>query len=306
MKGAHIYMYKPNRGQGSITGLLVLAVVSTSIAVLFFLWYTGRLTIPESVKLLRVIEIIGSLMLTALLIILYFSMFRVQGKQGDIQEQQADIMEQQEELMEAEIQPIIDINENNISASEGTLSIPISNYGNGIAKNLRLLILIEPDSSDVETFSTTISLERAFDYSDSMHPQPVNAIDSGEAAKIFNSVIEIFGSIGPGVGGIRMEFQDAMRATSYEEVERIGLHIFLLYDNIAGRTKEKAVLGRRGIKVKKDLTIEDALEQGHRVRPRKQEEMVLPSKSYLLKRGVERVRSALTSGRDFISNRLSR
>jgi hypothetical protein len=96
-------------------------------------------TIPESIALFDVIDTIGPLMLSLILVVLYWQLFDVQSFQARIQEKQQAIEGQQ-------IRPYIIIEDSHHHDGEETQRVKASNFGQAPATDLSLVIISEVDS----------------------------------------------------------------------------------------------------------------------------------------------------------------
>jgi len=78
---------------------------------------------------IELIGILASSMLSALLVLLYWRMYRVQKSQNEIQQSQANIMDLQSKIMGASFTPDVIVRD---TSTEGdTVKISISNRGRG-------------------------------------------------------------------------------------------------------------------------------------------------------------------------------
>ncbi|WP_336326465.1 hypothetical protein [Halovenus sp. HT40] len=84
----------------------------------------------------ELIGVLASSILSALLVLIYWRMYRVQKSQNEIQQSQTDIMDIQSKIMAASFTPDVIVKD---TLTEGdTVKINISNQGRGRAKNFRV------------------------------------------------------------------------------------------------------------------------------------------------------------------------
>lgn len=122
--------------------LFLFILISFSVGLLgLFLYSLGiYVLIPQSVGIFDIIATFGSLLLTALLVILYGTMWGTQQTQNKIQQKQTDIQKNQEQIMELDYKPDVDIDFKGVSPNTTRkLQFEIRNKAqNGQARNFRI------------------------------------------------------------------------------------------------------------------------------------------------------------------------
>lgn len=293
-----------------MAGLVGLGVILLAIGGVIYLLYIDYLRTPTTASLLDVGSIVGSLVLSSLLVILYFMVYNVQRRQEDIQKQQADIMEKQEELMAAEHQPIIEFDRNGVWGSDSTLTIPVSNFGNGLAKNLSVQYVVNVQKPDMDadlspsdqpltrqSDRSVVTLdEKTSQTSQESKAEPQRIIYPNETDVPFES------GFGINLSNIKREsrfshahFERAMKELATMGVQEIQFQVFLKYEDITGRENEEPVLGRNSVKIEENLTLAEALERGDHTAPAGTVKVVLPSGLQRVKWELRRLRKRLFS-----------
>lgn len=140
----------------------------------FFLKFVSLLILLAIVALISFLAVgselssfLFNVILTAALIFIYSNIEQAEREKAElqkdiieIQEQQAEIMENQQDLLKAEQQAHIEVGE--YRTKEGAIEISLSNYGNGLAKDLQLVTAIDFESdSEIEPIAVGCSLRRA-------------------------------------------------------------------------------------------------------------------------------------------------
>lgn len=265
-----------------LAGLVGLGVISLAIGSIVYLLYINYLYIPVSASLLDVGNVVGSLVLSSLLVILYFMVYNVQRRQEDIQEQQADIMEKQEELMAAEHLPIIEPDRNGVQGSSSALTIPVSNFGNGLAKNLSVRYDVGIQKPDMDTDlsphdqpltrqsgrSVETMGEKTSQTSSKSKAEPERIIYPDETDVTFEGNFWIDMSNTNAKDRISYaSFKAAMVKLAAMGVDEIQFSVYLEYEDITGRRGEEPVLGRTSVEVDESLTVTKALDRGHQFVP---------------------------------------
>ena len=90
---------------------------------------------------LETISIVGNLVLSALLVLLYGLNHQTQSEQTDIQKRQTGLQETQSEIQKKMFEPIISIE--HVSLSGNSVSVWLSNFGEGSATDLSLVMYVE-------------------------------------------------------------------------------------------------------------------------------------------------------------------
>lgn len=119
------------------------------------LWYlivAGMIAIASTVALnsifggagIRGISAVSSVILSTALVLLYH-------RQSTIQYDQYQIMEQQKKIMKAEVTPHIVV-ENSEPVNNDYMEIILSNFGKGLAKNIRLIVDVYSESVDKDRY----------------------------------------------------------------------------------------------------------------------------------------------------------
>jgi len=224
------------------------------------------------------------ILLTALLAGLYYLMYKTQQRQANIQETQNRIIGWQTQLMAAEHQP--ELVPQNVEADGNSLSIELSNLGEGRARNLKALCrLYHKEGNDyltafsmkvlgfvitpVKTELTRVEQRELVthemasegdEYSVASH----NGIDAKEEGVRFEGEIEQeINSVSP---VIKVTFTRAIEQMIDEwDVEVIGFDLYLTYEDVIDQEHPLRVESRKGIEAKRDMSLSDALEKGEEI-----------------------------------------
>lgn len=255
-------------------GSFIFLAIFIGAGVIIGLYHFGYLSIQESIPLVDATETVGTLLLSFLLVVLYLRMFAVQKSQVAIQNKQTRIMERQEEMMEANHLPIIEYKQNEIYADGDIVTIPISNYGNGIAKNIRIKcdIRIEDSDSDIDLKSSPQPLQRlntssvetmSERTSSDSNPEPRHAIYPQQTDIPFRGLVQVMGPVDEESVISTMPFQTLMRILADRGVEEISFYLWLKYEDITNRDDEEQILGRSSVEVDGQMTLEEGLDSGN-------------------------------------------
>lgn len=159
--------------------------------------------------LIRAIEIIGPLLLSGLLVILYFKQYRIQKSQ---------------------FQPSIEISDTQANGDE--LKVWLSNYGGGVAKDMRIETVSYFDFEE-DDYQTQTPLHRADEQGQRTRER---AIGSEERGVPFVCDPSINLPEKPGMPGGRRfhEFSSGFRQLAIDEVSEIGFTLILVYRDQRG------------------------------------------------------------------------
>lgn len=187
---------------------------------------------------------------------LYLLMYKTQQRQADIQESQNEIMNQQTALMAANHMPDV-AHEGGMKVNGDTLSVELSNRGNGPAKNLRIECVLyhqgrSDDSGELEFapanrgVGTVVGpvlspLERT------EHPQATDNTENIDEKSLQNTLLEdeIGGwfeseiKLSPqavGTGGYSAPFSEVMQRLNREwDVDEFAFELILIYSDVVNQ-----------------------------------------------------------------------
>lgn len=224
------------------------------------------------------------ILLAALLAGLYYLMYKTQQRQADIQETQNQIIGWQTQLMAAEHQP--ELVPQKVEANENTLSLGLSNLGEGRARNLKALCrLYHKEGSDyltafsmkvlgfviapVKTELTRVEQRELVthemategdEYSVASH----NGIDAKEKGVRFEGEIkQEVKSVSP---VMEVTFTRAIEQMIDEwDVEVVGFDLYLTYEDVIDHEHPLRIESRRGIEAEEGMSLADALEGGEEI-----------------------------------------
>ncbi|QRV16020.1 hypothetical protein JMJ58_03735 [Haloterrigena salifodinae] len=225
--------------------------------------------------------------LSALLAGLYYLMYRAQKKQTEIQETQSQIMEWQTQLMAAEHQPEL-VTEGKIDAEENTVSVTLSNIGEGRARELGIVcytfykdkrgywmpfsmevldFVIGPVKTPLNRITRTTKVDVA---GESMpvnigsHPDPSpleNGLEAKEEKIRFKG--ELKQEIKSRSPSMTVDFTGSVDQMIQEwDVDEIGFDLYVTYTDIVGQEHSTHISSCKDVRVENGMVLSDALDQG--------------------------------------------
>lgn len=227
-------------------------------------------TLLEWAEIFSALSAVASL----ILVILYRRMAKIGERQAELQEQQTKIMDRQNRLMAASHKPDVRINSDKIQTNGNEVTIRLTNMGNGPARHLHIRCdaryYLEP-SNQISPESWTTPLRRVHTTPrEAMHQahdgqslEPDDTILAEESDIKFAANISLaVPSQNEGVASY-LPFDRGITELVEADVESIRVHLFLIYEDIAGEKDETQIqsLGRH-CEIEEGMQLEDVIEQG--------------------------------------------
>lgn len=230
----------------AISALVVGSILLTGLSVVL-----ANYTAYTLLEWISVFGTLGSLLLSAVLALLYLNMSAIQERQTEIQSRQADLMSRQQEI---EYTANLEIQTPEIE--DDGINLSVVNSGNGRARDLTISFdVVSPDSIAERTEHESSPLGVP---SGNGSFEPPGAIDPNE------SITELYGV--PTVQYERSDsnriyrFNELMRVLSDGPVEEIEVEIDLHYSDSINDHYEDLFLLPLTAKVDESRTLEDAWE----------------------------------------------
>lgn len=201
---------------------------------------------------LEVVRVIGSLLLSALLVVLYWRMYRVQMGQSDVQQSQAAILDLQNKIMAASYTP--DVVVEDVSVQGDNVEVRVSNRGRGRAKNFR--ICCQPYVRD-----SGGAYRPAWESEVSMRPtvRPLARwTDTGTTdSEFYRGVVELDPSKGDGSS---VRFSEAIsQIAECATGPEVGVELYVVYDSEIGERFVQRVECANDFDVGPESTLEEAI-----------------------------------------------
>lgn len=192
----------------------------------------------------------ASILLSALLVALYWRMYRVQKSQSDVQRSQVAIMDVQTKIMAASYTPDLVVEE--LSADGDEVEVLVSNRGRGRAKNFR--ICCQPYVSDHgggHSFAWVAGVP--------LRPSTSRLSCQGDGgsndSELYRGVVEL-----EAFGDSSLPFSEAVgRIDRRGPNPTVGVELYLVYESEIGERFVQRLVCANDFDVGPEVSIEEAL-----------------------------------------------